>query len=73
MIIPSKEFRKHAAECRRMAEITRDQTSKSTWAGLAERWVLCADLTERESISASVDVLNAVQIRDRTTRSRLLH
>ena len=62
-----------AAECRRMAIITRNQASKATWAGLAERWVLCADLAERQSFSASVGGLNASQIRDRAAQSRLLH
>ncbi len=46
-MIPSTEFRRHAAECSRMARTTADRTSKLTWKSLAERWMAAAALAER--------------------------
>lgn len=45
---PSTEFRRHAAECARMARQAADQASKTTWRSLAQRWLVCADLADRE-------------------------
>ena len=39
---PPDEFRKHAAECMRMAASTRDAKEKASWTGLAQRWTACA-------------------------------
>jgi hypothetical protein len=44
---PASEFRRHAAECQRMARSTPDRENKATWKSLAERWLTCADLAER--------------------------
>src|SRR6266581_8775881 len=41
---PSEEFRKHAAECRRMARAAADQEERAAWSGMAARWAACADL-----------------------------
>ncbi len=46
-ISPAVEFRRHAAECQRMARTTPDRQNKATWKSLAERWLTCADLAER--------------------------
>jgi hypothetical protein len=46
-MIPSTEFRRHAAECSRMARATPDRAAKSTWKNLAERWMTAAELAER--------------------------
>jgi len=46
-MIPSKEFRWHADECRRMAMATRDEAQKGTWSRMADRWLVCADLAEK--------------------------
>ena len=46
---PSTEFRRHAAECSRMAREAADKTTKATWKGLADRWLVCADLAEQET------------------------
>ena len=51
-IDPADEFRRHAAECQRMAKITRDRASKESWHRLAERWTQVAErfLHDRESV-----------------------
>lgn len=46
---PSTEFRRHAAECARMAREAADKATKATWKGLAQRWLICADLADQES------------------------
>lgn len=38
MIAVYEEFKNHAAECRRMADFSRDRDTKSTWQRMAERW-----------------------------------
>ena len=32
------EYRENAAECERMARLTRDKTDKSTWLDMARHW-----------------------------------
>ncbi len=46
-MIASTEFRRHAAECSRMAKTTIDRSSKTTWKNLAERWTVAAKLAEQ--------------------------
>ena len=41
-------LRRFAAECEAMAKGTRDPRNKEVWRGLAERWLRCAALVERE-------------------------
>jgi hypothetical protein len=43
----SEEFRKHAAECKRMARTTREREEKKVWSQMAERWLVCADNADR--------------------------
>jgi hypothetical protein len=43
----SEEFRKHAAECKRMARAARERGEKKEWIQMAERWLVCADNAER--------------------------
>ena len=40
---PTDEFRRHAADCERMAKFTRDPQSKETWNRMAQRWTECAE------------------------------
>jgi hypothetical protein len=47
-LTPSTEFRRHAAECNRMARSAADRASKQVWKNLAERWLTCASLAERD-------------------------
>jgi hypothetical protein len=43
-----QEFRRHAEECRRMADLSRNMQGKDYWNELAERWLRCADNLQRE-------------------------
>jgi hypothetical protein len=52
MIIPAKEYRKHAAACLRLARVATDDSTRVVWERLAKRWELCAELAERENSSA---------------------
>jgi hypothetical protein len=47
------EFRKHAANCYRMAKVLKDTETKAVWRRMGERWLLCAKLTEEEEQSAT--------------------
>jgi hypothetical protein len=40
------EFRKHAADCEKMARVSKDPETKAVWKRMAERWLLCAKLAE---------------------------
>jgi hypothetical protein len=40
------EFRKHAADCKKMAKVSKGRETKAVWKRMAERWVLCAKLAE---------------------------
>jgi hypothetical protein len=44
----SERFLRFAAECELMAESTRDRENRTVWRRLAERWVRCAELVERQ-------------------------
>lgn len=50
-MIASTEFRRHAAECKRMARTTIDRDSRATWKSLADRWLTAAELAERTEAS----------------------
>ena len=39
---PAEEFRRHATECRRMAEQTAN-ADRAIWNRMAERWLRCAE------------------------------
>jgi hypothetical protein len=57
----SEEFRRHAAECGRMAS-SRRGSEKATWSQMAARWLACAKQAD--------DAYAAVQSRiERTDRS----
>ena len=45
------EFRKHAADCNKMAKVSRDIETKGAWQRMAERWLLCAKLAEEDDQS----------------------
>jgi len=44
------EFRKHAADCKKMAKVSNERETKAAWKRMAERWVLCAKLTEDQDL-----------------------
>jgi len=43
----SEKFLRFAAECEVMAKFTRSRESRATWTRLAERWIKCAELIDR--------------------------
>ena len=47
---PSEHFLRFAAECESMAKFTHDLENKPVWRRLAERWVRCAELAERQNV-----------------------
>ena len=50
-MIPSEEFRRHAAECQDMARFLPNPGSRAIWIGLAERWLRCAERYEKQLAS----------------------
>jgi len=44
----SERFLKFAAECELMAKFTSSLENKVTWHRMAERWVRCAEVYERQ-------------------------
>jgi hypothetical protein len=53
-MIPSEEFLRHAAECRRVAKSTQDPRDRAFWVRMAERWNRCAELASRHDPSLQV-------------------
>jgi hypothetical protein len=49
---PSERFLRFAAECELMAKFTRSPENKTVWTRMAERWLRCAHLYDRESAIA---------------------
>jgi hypothetical protein len=46
---PSEKFLRFAAECEAMAKFTRSPENRTVWTRMAERWLRCARLYDRES------------------------
>ena len=44
------EFRKHAADCEKMAKVSDDRETKAIWKRMAERWLVCAKLAEDQNL-----------------------
>ncbi len=44
------EFRKHAADCEKMAKVSNDPETKAAWKRMAERWLLCAKLADDQDL-----------------------
>ena len=44
------EFRKHAADCEKMAKVSDDRKTKAVWKRMAERWLLCAKLADDQDL-----------------------
>jgi hypothetical protein len=65
-MIASTEFRRHAAECKRMARATVDRDSRATWKSLADRWLTAAALAERAE--ASLNEAKALKMPRRRSR-----
>lgn len=54
---PSEKFLRFAAECQHMARFSRSPENKTTWSSMAERWMRCAELIERQSLHGHRDGL----------------
>ena len=52
----SERFLKFAAECELMAKFTSSLENKVTWHRMAERWVRCAEVYERQDSLAQAAV-----------------
>jgi hypothetical protein len=48
----SDRFLRFAAECEFMAKLTPSSENELTWHRMAERWIRCAELVERQSSQA---------------------
>jgi hypothetical protein len=44
----SERFQRFAAECEVMATFTPDPENQLVWRRMAERWIRCAELSERQ-------------------------
>jgi hypothetical protein len=47
------EFRKYAANCRKMSKLSEDPEVKALWHRMEERWHLCAKLAEEDEQSTA--------------------
>ena len=48
----SERFLRFAAECELMAKVARDRENKTVWRSIAQRWIRCAELVEKQNSSA---------------------
>jgi hypothetical protein len=67
---PSEKFVTFAAECKLMAKFTQTQEDKAVWRRMAERWIRCAELSDREISAAHLAYLAK---RHRTPARGLAH
>jgi hypothetical protein len=51
----SEKFYRFAAECEFMAKLTHNPNNKTIWIHMAERWIRCAELFDRQSSTAEPD------------------
>lgn len=49
----SEKFLRFAAECELMAKFTRSPENRSVWTRMAERWIRCARLYDRQGAMVS--------------------
>jgi hypothetical protein len=47
------EFRKYAANCKKMSKVSEDPEVKALWRRMEERWLLCAKLAEEDEQSTA--------------------
>jgi hypothetical protein len=45
----SEKFYRFAAECEFMAKLTHNPKNKTVWTDMAERWIRCAEVFDRQS------------------------
>ena len=51
----SEKFYRFAAECEFMAKLTHNPKNKTIWTHMAERWIRCAELFDRQSLAPEHD------------------
>jgi hypothetical protein len=49
---PSEKFVTFAAECKLIAKFTHTPEDKAEWKQMSERWLRCAELSDRETSAA---------------------
>jgi hypothetical protein len=49
---PSENFVRFAAECELMAKFTHISENRTVWIRMAERWLRCAELNDRQTSTA---------------------
>ena len=47
-MVPVEQFRKQAAECRRVAEVATDPAERAHWGRLADGWDRCVETAQAE-------------------------
>ena len=63
----SEKFLRFAAECEFMADLTHNTENRTIWKAMAERWLRCAELLDRQS--ASVPYSSSTKQRRKPTHS----
>jgi hypothetical protein len=58
---PVDEFRKHADECRRSAQLAKDRASREHWKLLAQRWQRCIEVAESKIAATRNGYCNRIQ------------
>jgi hypothetical protein len=56
----SERFLRFAAECELMAKFSPSPKNKTVWRRMAERWVRCAELVERQYSLCRKSLLNPI-------------
>jgi hypothetical protein len=67
----SERFLKFAAECELMAKFTPSPENKVTWHRMAERWVRCAEVYERQDSLAHAAVFIGSRCRPKEATSEV--
>jgi hypothetical protein len=49
---PSEDFVRRAAECELMAKFTHLSENRAVWIRMAQRWLRCAELNDRQTLAA---------------------
>ena len=62
----SDQFPRFAAECEVMAKFTPSPENEAVWHRMAERWIQCAELIERQEFGGSRCCVNEEKSKTRT-------
>jgi hypothetical protein len=53
----NEEYRANAAECERMARVTRDESEKRTWLDMAESWLRLIHPSPEANLADQIDAI----------------